>query len=282
MSARSRLDPSRILAVVAIGAAGAAHADPAARCSAQIAQGLPNIARVEVEPTSDEASLVAQVWLDDTTPRALTAKTCDELVAALMVIVGRTVVEPIEPPPVALAPSPRVIERPKPQPTPWHVGAQLAAISGVDIVPGLGGGGELVAYVERGAASLEAGGAWWRTSSVNAMSAGLDVRRVDVGLRTAVARVGWRLGALPVRVLAVADVGEMTGSAARTSTGPWLGVGGGVRAWWQAAERVRVVAGVESELARERVRFVSGDGTLEYEPGGWSVRGSFGVEVALW
>jgi len=303
MSASTHLDPSRIIALV-VALSSTAYAEPAvswrapegcpdetsvrAQIAHRLGESRERAIRVEVEHAVDGDGFVALVSLDGATSRTLTAATCDELVAAVALIVARTADDATEPPPAMPPPAPPAVDAaasaiaPAATSTAWNLGVRLAAVSAIDVVPGVGLGSELSIYVEHGAASAEAGGAYWATRSMALMSEGLDLGHIDVGLLTAVGRVGYRLGAFPLRVVAVAELGSMTGTADRSAAGLWFAAGGGIRAWWQAAARLRVVAGLESELARDRVRFVMADGTLEYEPGQWSVRGSVGLEVSVW
>lgn len=237
--------------------------------------------RIVVEVTREGDVFVAHIALDDDDARTLDATSCDDLFDAVAVIVARLASEhrpappvPREaPPPVAIA----VAHAVSAATPPWRLGARLSGASVVGVLPGVAVGAELAAVGEHGPLSAELAVMQWASRS-QAIS-GLAVDHVDVGLRAAALRVGYRIADLPVRAVVSAEAGSMTGSGETSGSGTWLAVGVGAQAWWQATSRVRIVAGLEADDARERVRFTLSTGMVEYEPGAVSARGTVGVEI---
>ncbi len=240
--------------------------------------------RIAVAVTQEGDTFVARVSLDDDDVRTLDAPSCDDLSDAVAVIVARLASERRPAPPPALPPAapPIRVERALPPavPSPWRLGARVSGASVVGVLPGLAVGAELAAVGERGPVSAELAVIQWASGSQPV--SGISVEHVDVGLRAAAARIGYRIGELPVRAAAGVEVGSMTGRAATSGSGTWLAFGLGAATWWQATPRVRLVAGLEADLARERVRFTLSNGMLEYEPDVASARATLGVEVGFW
>jgi hypothetical protein len=222
--------------------------------------------------------------------RTLADASCELLADAVAVVVAGALGEPptpstaptaVEPPPqVDALPMPAAVHAALPQrpsAPAWRLGALATTVAAVGVLPGLGGGGELVAAVEHGWWAGELGLQQWARSGRSIDDFGVD--HIEVGLRAAVLRIGARLGRLPVRALATATVGEMTGSGFEAGSGVWATVGGRAEAWWQATRWLRVVGGVEVDRAADRVDFVVAAGMPAYEAASWSVQAGVGVEI---
>jgi hypothetical protein len=225
--------------------------------------------RIAVAVTRDGGDYVARIELDDA-DRVVTGASCDELADAVAVIVARLASERRIEPERPAASEPR---------SAWDARARIAGVSALGIVPGVGVGAELAVVVEHAPWSAELGGLQWASGTRTVDS--LQTDHLDVGLRAAVLRIGWRIADLPVRVTASGEIGSMTGGGAEMGSGTWLAVGAGLAGWWQMTSRVRVVGSAEADLARDRVRFELNDGSVLYEPGVGSVRASVGVEVGF-
>ncbi len=223
--------------------------------------------------------------------RTLVDASCDLLADAVAVVVVGALGAPPPPPPV-VAPAPPVPALPvelgsavlataAPQHrsvSAWRLGALATTVAAVGVLPGVGAGGELAADVERGWWVGELGVQQWASNGRSVEDFGVD--HVDVGLRTAVVRTGGRLGGWPVRALATASIGEMTGRAEATGRGLWATVGGRAEAWWQATRWLRVVGSAEIDRAAAVVDFVAAPGMSAYEAPAWSVQAGVGVEIA--
>lgn len=257
--------------------------------------------RIGVVVASDAQGFVARIELDsgdDHEVRTLGATKCDELVDAIALIVSRLAHVRAEPAVAILPPHPFVfsdvdLEIPPPLPRvvaaapvplTWTIGARVAALGGVGLLPSASAGAEVTAYIARGPARFELGYESWASSRGRSMFEGLD--GVDIALTAMNARVAWRVGTLPLHVRTGYEVGVMRGSAygafaGRIDPATWMAVGAGLEAAWRARPWLRLVATGDTCVALQRPRFLLSDGRMFYEPGELSARLSVGLEVGL-
>lgn len=248
--------------------------------------------------TRDGEVLVAHVDLvapGDREARTLAAPSCDELVDAIAVIVTRlarvharpavAVIDPELPPPLHLVAPPPPLPPPPPRASPrWSLGAHLAALAGVGMLPSAGYGGEIAAHVARGPAIAELAYARWARSSGPSSAQVLGGVAVDFAATTA--RIGYRLGALPVAARAETELGWMRGTGLgslghQTGRVTWLAAGAGLAADWRATRWLRLIAAADAFVAIDRPRFELQNGAPVYEAGQLSARVSMGIEVGL-
>ena len=240
--------------------------------------------------TRDGDVLVAHVELvapGDREARTLAAPSCDELVDAIAVIVTRlarvharpaVAVIDTELPPLP-APPPIVEQSP-----PWTLGARLAGLAGIGMLPSAAYGAEVAAHVARGPASAELAYSRWARSAGPSMSQTLGGIAVDFAATTA--RLGYRLGPLPVSARAETELGWMRGTGmgtlgGRTGRVTWVAAGAGLAADWRATPWLRLIAAADAFVAIDRPRFELPDAAPVYEAGQLSGRVSMGIEVAL-
>ena len=233
-----------------------------------------------VTVTREGDAFVARISLDGEDPRTLTAAGCDQLADAVAVIAGRLATErQAEVAARAAAPVRAEVPAQVHRSEPPRIAARVAGAGVVGILPGASVGAELGAIGEHGPFSVELALVQWVSRSQPVMDTFAD--HVDVGLRAFAVRAGYRVGPLPVRATADIEAGTMTAQAARSGSGTWLAVGLGLAGWWQATASLRVVVAAEADLARDRVRFTLGNGSLAYEPGLASGRATLGLEVQI-
>jgi hypothetical protein len=296
--ARDRRIVAFAVAAIAIGVPAIARAEfrwrAPAGCPddvdvrARIARRLGRVALpdADVEVTRGDAGFAVTIerHVDSDPPRTLVSASCDELADAVAVIVARSESERARPRAIEDTPAVAAAAPPVVAPRVWHFGVRLAAAAGVAILPSVGIGGEVTAFVQRRELMVELGAARWIDQSA-AVARG-TIERVDVGLEVATARVGWRVATMPLRAWLVGELGAMPGTGVtmtggRNETAPrWVAIGGGFGVGWRAARSLSVVLAAEALEAVERPSFRLSDGTTLYEPRQLSARGWAGVEVA--
>ncbi len=220
--------------------------------------------------------------------RTLTSTRCDELADAVAVVVARVAREmgSRHAQRVALAPEPDAdvhASAPEPaKPRHWAVGARLSAVSGIGVVPEVGGGAEISGYVRRDSAMFELGETKWLTSTERGRYGG-PAAAIDVGFQVTAARFGWRPEGLPLRGWVDVEVGSMNGTGsqatAQDGSGRWIAAGSGFGVGWQMTKWIRLVGTTEIDIAFERVRFQLDNGIVIYQPAPASARTSVGLEV---
>jgi hypothetical protein len=216
------------------------------------------LVRLAVE-TAPSADVRASFELEDGNRRELVATTCDELVAAIALILGRTapiaassadtatIAPPVEAPIIEAA---WVTPRARAE---WSLGAHAAVVAGIGMLPRVGVGGELAMTGRREQLFAELGYADWRTTADSAGDFAFGLWTID-------ARVGWRSRRLPIAAWLVGELGKA--SAVETGTMPspavasgYAAVGAGVGARIRVTRWLDGVAAVEGLYAVERPRF---------------------------
>jgi len=272
----------RALILVAVFA-GVASADvawnaPVGCPSAEAVRARIGDLDLRVDVARDGGRFVAHLALGEET-RELTARRCDDLADAVVVIVARlaraqhtVVVVEDEPPPAVLdVEMPAVYVRRVPSPVPplplptqddhWGFGMRLTGLSGIGAVPEVGVGAELAGYLRHDDHFVEVGAATWQ-SAPQSMK--------HVGLQVATIRAGWAPRELPLRVW---GQGEMGGLEGETEMERWTAVGGGFGVAWPMHPNARLIGSFEAVVPVERPS-VEG-----YEPSAIATRVSFGIEV---
>lgn len=238
---------------------------------------------LRVDVVRDRGKFVARVALGRET-RELTARRCDDLADAVVVIVARmaraqhTVVvvedEPtapeldVEMPAVYVRHAPSPVA-PLPLPTEddhWGFGMRLMGLSGIGAVPEVGVGAELSGYLRHDDHFAEVGAATWQTAS------GLRDMR-GVGLQVATLRAGWAPRELPIRLWGQGEMGGMGASQYGMPVQRWTALGGGFGLAWPMHPNARLVGSFEAVVPVERPTFQG------YEPSVVATRVSFGIEV---
>jgi hypothetical protein len=287
---------SALLVVATFGTARAAPGDVANDCadaraltaavSQQLGRPLVEGELADLHVATGEQGLVATLSLPAQPARSLAADSCDELVAAIALIVERaTVAAPVpapsphddnavtEPEATAGVPSPD-------RPSRWQVGGHLAMLAGVGGLPGSQVGGELAASVGRAHVFGELAYVEWAPSGV----AGADgLGRVDIGLWTLALRGGWRADPLPIAAWVVGERGESSATTmlgGRPIASAYGAVGVGVGAWWPVTRLFAPMLAIETLDVVIRPRFETGDMTL-FEPGAVAARVSLAI-TATW
>jgi hypothetical protein len=246
---------------------------------------------VEVDVALTAGSYVARVDLRAMTVandvRTLKSKRCSELADAVAVIVSRVASDAIARKRVAaredlqkqfvVDPAP-----PAAKPRLWSVGARLSAVSGIGIIPKVGGAAELAIVVRRANFLAELAGTRWLDSFAQFHDGAPAV--VDVLLDTAAARAGWRPLHLPLRAWAAVEMGMMDGASntlpsEQFDSGRWIAAGFGFGVAWQMNKWLRLVGTNETMLAIDRMRFKTGNGMIVYAPSPMSFRAAVGVEI---
>jgi hypothetical protein len=247
-----------------------------------------------------DAGYVAHLELDSPAAhevRTLAATSCGELAEAVSVIVARLAhsypapaTEPRRARVGALDADEHAIDTmvaaPAGSTAHWSAGARFAALAGYGMLPQLGIGGEVAAWIELGPASLEIARDGWSNTRRAAFAPTYDVDGLSVDFTATVARIGWKLGDLPLRARASGELGTMTGRGVGALAGSerplrWIGAGAGVAADWRPAPWLRVMAAGDIVFAIQRARFALLDGTQVYEAGPLSARFSVGLEVGI-
>jgi hypothetical protein len=246
---------------------------------------------IEVDVALTAGSYVARVDLRAMTVandvRTLRSKRCGELADAVAVIVSRVASEAIARKRVAAREDlqKQYVVEPPPAPAKlrlWSVGARLSAVSGIGIIPKVGGAAELAIVVRRADFLAEVAGTRWLDSFAQFHDGAPAV--VDVLLDTASARAGWRPRHLPLRAWATVEMGMMDGvtnelPAEQFDSGRWIAAGVGFGVAWQMNKWLRLVGTNETMLAIDRMRFKTGDGMIVYAPSPMSFRAAVGFEV---
>ena len=256
---------------------------------------------ITVAVSPDRGRFVARIDLRSVTVandiRTLTSARCDDLADAVAVIIARVASEAEVTREAARAAAKRVAmsdnsesigvvatarARERPEPRLWSFGARLSAISGIGVVPEVGVGGEMAAYVQRRSANVELARMRWMPNS-QVLHDGAPAH-VDIALDVTSVRFGWRSEQLPLRAWLAVDVGSMSGtgvglSQPQVGSGRWVSAGAGFGVAWPMAKWTRLVGTTEVVAAFERVRFRLDDGVIVYQPAPMAARATVGLEV---
>jgi hypothetical protein len=220
--------------------------------------------------------------------RTLTSRRCDDLADAVAVIVARVASEQIARRRVATRDDDsEVVAAVKLQPLAaapphtWSIGARVAGVSGIGVIPKVGLGGEVALTLRRHNVMAELAGTRWFAST--AQSHDGSPPKVDVDLDTAAARAGWRPVDLPLRAWLAVEAGHIYGNnialpSQQVESGTWLAAGAGFGVAWQMTKWLRLLGTTETMIAIERVRFTL-DGVAVYAPSPMSFRTTCGLEV---
>ncbi|MEO8703369.1 MAG: hypothetical protein ABI867_25200 [Kofleriaceae bacterium] len=270
--------------------------------------GSTDIPAIEVTVTRAggfEASIDTRAITVANTTRTLRSARCDELADAVAVIVARLasevrrerrahapIVEAVASNALAInaaveLPTPFAAVRVRPTAvTPenpkWGGGIRLLAESGIGIVPSVGIGSELAAFVRRQDAFAEIAYVHWaeRPTFLVAGAPG----RVDVGVQLAAIRGGWASRQMPLRAWLGIEVGMMSGRgialvAAQDGSARWTALSSGFGVAWPISPHVRLVGTFEAAAVFERASFNLKDGSQIYQAAPASARCALGLEV---
>jgi hypothetical protein len=193
-------------------------------------------------------------------------------------------------PAVATAPSlpalPSITARREPVPEQrvgdWGVGIRALGLSGIGMMPRVGVGAELAAYLRRKDVYGEVGYSRWLESSAYLTDGAPG--GVVIGLHMMNLRGGWASRKMPLRGWVGVEVGEMTGAGvallqAQVGEGRWTAIASGFGVGWPIAKHVRLVGTFELAAPIQRARFLLGDGSEIYQPSSASARCALGFEV---
>ena len=218
--------------------------------------------------------------------RTLSSPRCPELADAVAVIVTRVASDAIARQRVAAREDLQkqfIVDRDKAKPPPrlWSIGGRLSAVSGIGIIPKVGGAAELAVVARRDTVLAELAGTRWLDSFAQFHDGSPAV--VNVLLDTLALRVGWRPPHLPLRAWTSVEYGMMDGESRKIpgeqfDSGRWIAAGFGFGVAWQMNKWIRLVGANETMLAIDRMRFHSG-GEIVYAPSPMSFRASLGLEV---
>lgn len=244
---------------------------------------------IEVAIEADEAGFVAHVDTRAVTVanqiRTLTSAHCDALVDAVAVVVARLASEwqrderrQVRDDEEAIA----SIAKPLPataRPEVWGGGVRVLAVSGVGVVPQVGVGGEVAAYVRRGEMFTELAVARWADDSdyVADRTEGRAVSLELVGLR-----MGWSPSRMPLRAWLGAEVGTLTGSKVGLSAPygePWAALTTGFGVAWPMSEHARLVGTFEIAAVLARGWVGAADTGEIFRPSVWTARCAIGLEL---
>jgi hypothetical protein len=216
--------------------------------------------------------------------RTLTSAKCDDLADAVAVIVARLAREARE---VSETRAPSVstvaVTTPiAPRVPVFGGGVRLLGVSGVGIVPGIGLGGEVSAYVRRRGLFAEVGMSSWATSSSYLVEGAPG--RVEVDLMSYVVRAGWSPEDKPLRAWLGAESGTMSGRGValpdnQDGSARWVAMNAGFGVAWPMSRYARIVGTFEVGVPFERVRFILAQGGEIFRPSAAIARTAFGLEV---
>jgi hypothetical protein len=293
-----------VLVLVVVAQAAAARADdfvwqaPAScpdadevRARIEHRLGMPvdgSVHGIEVAIAVERGQYVAHIDTRSVTvangPRVLTSPHCDELTDAVAVIVARLASEArLREETHAARFAPIAVHRAAPVVLPaWGGGLRALAVSGVGVVPRVGIGGELAAYVRQRNRFGELAVSRWATSAsylVDGAPGG-----VEIGLTAVAVRGGWSPEDKPIRTWVGIEGGEMTGRGVALvdpmdASGRWFTASAGFGVAWPMAEHARVVGTFEVGVSLARPRFILAEGGDIYSPAAATARCSFGLEV---
>jgi hypothetical protein len=254
-------------------------ADVRARIERRLGDGHA-IGGVVVDVSAGDRGYVASV-VSDGEHRTIASASCDELADAVAVIVARG---------ARAMPSPAVVVAAPPAPAPvttptthdWDGGARLLALSGIGVLPHVGIGGELGAFVRYRSATAELGYARWATGVTSVQNQ--MVQEVDIGLSLVTARIGWRPEPLPLKVYVGGELGSMRGigvapDRTRGGSARWRALTAGVGVGAKISHWIRLVGTIDLVTCLDEIRFQLSSGETIFEAGRVSVRASFGIEV---
>ncbi|MFT3692830.1 MAG: hypothetical protein QM831_06800 [Kofleriaceae bacterium] len=223
-------------------------------------------ARVETEPSrgsiaiaSRDGGFVAELAIADE-HRELTAKTCDELVGAVAVIVAGLASEVVR----TFVSVPRIVA----SPPRWNAAVGIEAIGGQSAAPDLDFGGELNLRGSYDAFDAAIGAARWLDKS----QAGVAIQPSAITLR-----FGWH--ATHVRAWLSGELDHVTGDAAMAGSANAYLLGAGAGYAMLLARHISAVGTIEVEGTVHRVSFAAGDVIL-YETPRVTARAGLGVEFA--
>jgi hypothetical protein len=245
---------------------------------------------VEVAITRAGAVFVAHIDTRGVTVanqiRTLTSARCDELADAVAVVVARLASEwrRIERPVVVEravpTEAPRVVEPPRI----WGYGVHAMALSGIGTVPRVGIGGELSVFVRRKNYFAELGFARWASQSQYLIEGAPG--RVEVGLDSITARIGWSPTKMPLRAWLGSELGSMRGEGAalldpQAGRAPWFAVTGGFGVGWPMARYARLIGTFEVAVPTSRVSFMLAQSGDIYTSSPIAARCALGLELGL-
>jgi hypothetical protein len=227
--------------------------------------------------------------------RELFAATCADAAEAVALVVALAIAD--APPPAAAAPPAALPARPPPVPVitrsppvaarrAWSGGVRAQATTLLGPLPEAAVGVEITAWLAWRRAALEVSGAAWpaRRATATGETDG-ETAGVDVGLRTAGARLCWRWLGAAIQTCAIGQLGELEAEGvgvtdARAGSGRWSALGAGGSAHLRLNRRVLLVASVEAGRALDRPRFRLADGTVLFRPSAWTAQLAAGIAVA--
>jgi hypothetical protein len=268
--------------------------DERARIEHRLADGVA-VDGIAVSITHEPDGFVANIAAGDAA-RTLKSRRCDDLADAVAVVIARLATEAHEAQPVqvasiettptrrvnSLAAQPEAGRFPGYQPNEWGGGVRGLALSGIGMVPHVGVGGELAAFVRHHDLFGELGYARWGERPVYLVSGAPG--HVDVGLQLATARGGWASSRMPLRAWLGVEVGSITGAGVdlhnqNTGSARWTAIASGFGVGWPMAEHARLVGTFEVAAALERAEFTLGDGSQIFQSARASARCALGLEV---
>jgi hypothetical protein len=149
------------------------------------------------------------------------------------------------------------------------------------VAPGVGVAGDAGGWIAWRSWTVALTGAQWTTGT--AMLAG-TMSGVDIGVRAASLRVGWRPETRPLRAWAVARLGQIRGEPVglddgRGGTARWSAAGIGAGWSFAIAPRVAALAAAEGEFLLDRATFSLDGGAELYHTPRVALHASLAIEV---
>ena len=223
--------------------------------------------------------------------RTLTARRCDDLADAVVLIVARlaraqhrtsAVVVVVDEPAEALPPELEVempaadLRRPRVEmmvaevePARWGMGVRVLGLSGIGAVPEVGLGAEVAGYLRHDDHFVEIATARWQTGG-----AFRSRSSAHVDLDVAMLRVGWSPQDLPIRIWGQTELGNMAEEQVGDATSnQWVALGGGFGVAWPMHPNARLVGAFEAAVPVVRPELGA------YSPSTLTTRVSFGIEL---
>lgn len=204
-------------------------------------------------------------------------------------------VEPEVTPPSAVTAMPApIVTTVKPRKDPlatterWGGGVRATGLSGIGALPGVNYGAELAAFLRHDELFAELGFGWWKPEKTYVLTESPE--HVELKLDVWTLRAGWASMKMPIRIWALAEVGEMAsargmpGVVTRMMTGDvpqerrWRALGGGLGVAWPMSDNARLFGMTEIAVPVSRHEVML-DLVGGYQPDPLAARASAGLEV---
>lgn len=170
----------------------------------------------------------------------------------------------------------------------WGGSVRLTGLSGIGALPGVNYGAELAAFLRRDEIFAELAFGWWKPEHTYLVTGAPEP--VELKLDVWTLRAGYASMRMPIRIWALAEVGEIAGArgmpgvVTRMMTGDtpderqWHALGGGLGVAWPMSDNTRLFGMMEVAVPVDRQKLMV-DTLGGYEPDPLTARASAGLEV---